>query len=83
VLSDKERERRRLKRQRYRQNKAKREVEAKQSGTPAPQAPTKPEQRPDDAPVAFIRAESIEQKPEPNTKPVTSNPQPPPKDIAA
>lgn len=86
ILTDKERERRRLKRQRYRQNKAKREVEAMQSETPAPQAPIKPEQRPDDAPVAFIRAESIEKQPQPNkpTKPTEptepQKPNPPPQE---
>ncbi|TSD00204.1 MAG: hypothetical protein Greene101449_290 [Candidatus Peregrinibacteria bacterium Greene1014_49] len=67
VLSEKERERRRLKRQRYRQNKQHREAAA---GTPSADPSTlqtpKPASialSPDEAPVAFIRAESIENNP--------------------
>lgn len=59
ILTEKERERRRLKRQRYRQNKLKRAREAStQKSTPSPA----------DAPIAFIRAESI--SPKPPTTPV-------------
>lgn len=79
VLSDKERERRRLKRQRYRQNKQRRE-EASASGIPPTNVPDLKvaasetmQDPPDDAPVAFIRAESIENTPNPNPNP---NPNP-------
>ncbi|OGJ60925.1 hypothetical protein A3C37_00475 [Candidatus Peribacteria bacterium RIFCSPHIGHO2_02_FULL_53_20] len=77
VLSDKERERRRLKRQRYRQNKQRREDTSTATPSPASasayQTPTSdPKPNPDDAPVAFIRAESIEKNPHPNPDP---NPQ--------
>jgi hypothetical protein len=76
-LSEKERERRRLKRQRYRQNKLRREKEVASGNAPntSASAPPLPKQNPpDDAPVAFIRAESIE-----NTSAPNPNPNPDPK----
>lgn len=75
VLGEKERERRRLKRQRYRQNKQRREAVAAGNSSatpvtsPAPAEPTaNSSHAPDDAPVAFIRAESIEKKEPPHDK---------------